>query len=334
VADPQIVKNLIEGSGLSHKQNSISWIVDCPRCGKEKLYISKRSGNFICWICSETQGFKGRPEYVLSELLCQPLAVVKERLYGTRRVDGVATLDIYLEDFFGDDDIIEEGAAEIPKIPWPFDYFPLDNFYGKRGLDYVEGRGIPAEIAKVYGLRYCPQRRRVAFPIELDGHLVGYQERTVLEETKFWDEDRGKFTEIPKILSSTGIPRERVVMFADRLKGLDYAVLAEGPIDAIKLHRCGGNVCAMGKAVSRGQIAFLRNHGISKIYLALDPDAAEETRRLVAEFSDIEVYLMHPPKGYKDIGDMSLDDAYELFLSAPKVNRGRLFVYLKNLIAK
>jgi hypothetical protein len=167
----------------------------------------------------------------------------------------------------------------------------------------------------------------VAFPVELEGRLVGFQERTVLKETKLWSDELDRFTETPKVLSSKGIPREQLVMFGDRLAGVEHVVLCEGPIDAIKAHLCGGNVATMGKAVSKGQIALLRANGIKKIYLALDPDAAEETARLAREFGDLEVYLMHAPAGYKDLGAMSMEAVRDLFTSAPRVNPGHIFVF-------
>jgi hypothetical protein len=165
------------------------------------------------------------------------------------------------------------------------------------------------------------------FPVELQGRLVGFQERTVLESTKTWDEETGKWLEMPKVLSSKGIPRDHVVMFGDRVQRSPHVVLCEGPIDAIKAHLCRANCAAMGKAVSRWQLQHLRDLGVRRVYLALDPDAAEETARLVRELSDLELYLMHPPPGYKDLGEMPMEAVLELFLRAPRVNPGHLFVY-------
>lgn len=85
----------------------------------------------------------------------------------------------------------------------------------------------------------------------------------------------------------------------------------------------------MGKKISRGQIALIRQNGIRKVYLALDPDAWEETARLVRDFSDLEVFLMEPPAGKKDLGEMTLPEVHELFLAAPALNPTRLNVWLR-----
>ncbi len=327
--DNKILKKYIESSGLSFRQNSVSYIFDCPRCNKRnKLFLRKKDGRFVCWVCKETDNFQGKPEYALAELQVLPVSTVRASLYGEQEREGVVTLSLSLKDFFGEDDEVDEEATELASIAWPWNYYPIDDpQYSGRGAAYLAGRGISLELAMEYGLRYCPERRRVAFPIELGGRLLGFQERTVMSATKFWDDERGEYLEMAKVLSSKGIPRDRTFMFADRLANQRHAVLCEGPIDAIKAHLCGANVAAMGKAVSRGQLDFLRNQGIQRLYLDLDPDAADETSRIARQFADIELYSMQP-SGYKDLGEMPLEAVRELFLSAPRIKPGRLFVYL------
>jgi DNA primase len=131
-------------------------------------------------------------------------------------------------------------------------------------------------------------------------------------------------------------------MFADRLIGSDHVVVCEGPIDAIKMHKAGGNVATMGKSIGAGQVKTLRDptrlsreqmsvlstSGVRKVYLALDPDAVKETARLAREMSDLEVYVIRPPKGAKDIGELSLDEAHQCFLNAEPAGAGKVYIYL------
>jgi hypothetical protein len=42
----------------------------------------KSDGRFVCWVCAETSGFKGRPEFALQELLGMSLSSIKEKIYG------------------------------------------------------------------------------------------------------------------------------------------------------------------------------------------------------------------------------------------------------------
>jgi hypothetical protein len=322
--------DLIETSGVAFKQNTRSYILDCPRCLKrDKLYIDRNNGSFVCWLCRETEGFKGRAEYALAEIMGLPISEVKAKLYGLDPHRPTSSyLDILIGNFFGDDDIIDSDAVEIPRITWPHLCRPIDHRFSAKGRAYLEGRGVPASIALEYDIRYNAADRRVYFPVKVAGRLVGYQARLIVSN-EWWDEEEQKTKEVPKILSSAEIPRDQTLMFGDRLQGMKHAVLCEGPVDALKAHFCGGNVATMGKAVARSQIAILRNAGIETLYLALDPDAAIETTRLVREFSDLEVRIMHPPKGYKDLGEMSMEDVREVFLAAPVVNPGHFFLFLR-----
>lgn len=329
-----VLKEVLDEYGVPYKQNSRSFILDCPRCNKkDKLYFEKSNGWFVCWYCRELTNFKGRPEYALSEVIGQSIGEVKEKLYGKDQVklNGSNILDIKLKDFFSDEDEPDNDATdEFPTIYWPLTAHEIDQPLAQRGAEYLNGRGISIEIAKQYGIRYDTPSRRVLFPVHgTDGRLLGYQKRLIVPH-EYYDEDEGVLRSVPKVLSTKAIPRDRVFMFWERMKGSEHAVVTEGPVDALKAHLCGGNIASMGKAMSRQQIELLRNSGIKRVYLALDPDAADETSRLVNEFySDMEVFYMPPAAGYKDLGEMPMEAVYELFQRAVRVNPCHLFVFLK-----
>jgi hypothetical protein len=339
--NPDKLQTLIENSGLSYRQNSVSYIFDCPKClKKQKLYIRKRDGAFICWFCAEIDGYRGRPEYALADLTQTPVKIVQEALYGALAASDEDYFDIQLPDWFGDDDDVDEEAVVLETLRYPWDYVPIDHPYATKARAYLEGRGIPIALAKEYDLYYAPKDRRVIFPVKVSDRLVGWQARAIYAN-RVWNEDKQNYVESSKMLSSRGIPTAHTVMFSDRLRGSKHAVVGEGPFDAMKMHLAGGNIATMGKAVSKGQIEAIRNPerltrqqigqlrfaGIERVYLALDPDAARETARLVREFSDLEVYTVSPPAGVKDLGAMSLDDAYSAFQDARRVSTANVFVY-------
>jgi hypothetical protein len=336
-ADPDELRKMLEESGVYFNDRSrTSYVLACPRCGRDKkLFIRKRDGRFVCWRCRETDNFQGRPEYVLVELLRIPIEQIKSRLYGGIDIPaGGISLDVSLRDFLGEeegeDDLLPDEADEIEEIPWGWDCYRLNQPEARRGATYLEGRGVSADIAASYDIRYQPRSRRVLFPVTAGGRLLGWQGRFI-DNNKVYNEV-GELCETPKALSTKDIPRDRVFMFSDRLIGSQHAVLCEGPVDALKAHLCGGNVASMGKAVSRLQMKLLRNAGLKRLYLALDPDAADETGRLVREFSDeMECFWMLPPAPYKDLGEMDMRDVLELFRGAERVDDRRLFVFLPSL---
>lgn len=312
--DPKVLQDFIEESGIRHKTNGVSFIFTCPRCSKlEKLYIRRTDGRFVCWYCKETAGFEGRAEYALAELLGLPIQEVTRRLYGAQAIRNSPILDLCIEE--DDSDLLQEPDS-MEATCWPPDFYPLGDARAIAGVKYLASRGISVEIATEYGVRYHPADRRVVFPIERGGNLYGWQARSIVDAT-------------PKILSQSGM--NRTIMFADRLIGSSHCVLTEGPVDCIKAHLCGGNVATMGKAVSFLQMAQIRSYGVQKLYLALDPDAADETSRLVRDNSDLEVYVMEVPErqGIKnDLGAMDMEEVLGLFRAAVKVNGSRLFVFL------
>lgn len=333
--DPDRLKDLVQGSGLSYRQNSRSYIFDCPKCGKKnKLFVMKTTGQFICWYCAEIDNFRGKPEYAFTELLQLPVHVVREKLYGYNPSTVLDPLDVALDPgyFFGDLDEIDIDAVEvIPTQAFPWHFYPIAHPMARKGRLYLEGRGIPVEVATRYDVRYSPIEGRVIFPVKQEGRLVGWQARLV-GPSEIWSEEDQDFIKKPKVLTwPTALPRERLLMFAERLKGCKYAVITEGPISGIKLDLCGANVATMGKAVSPGQIAILRNLGITRVYLALDPDAARETSRLVRELSDMEVFHMDSrlaPTPGEDPGELAFEDGLELFRNARREGPGSLFIFL------
>ncbi|NDD84294.1 hypothetical protein EBZ38_08495 [bacterium] len=317
------LKDIVESAGIAYKQNSISYIFKCPRCQKkDKLYIRKADGRFVCWVCAETSDFKGRAEFALTELTDIPISEIRKILY-----DGVIPVETHLNVQLGD--FGEEDAGEYyVSLPWPLDYYPIEHPHSSRGLQYLQERGISLELAQKYGLRYCPTERRVVFPVEVGGVLLGWQNRTVLPTTMY-NEDGQKIS-VPKSLTSKSLAKGKHLMFQDKLLGSDHAIICEGPIDAIKADLCGGNVATLGKMVSEEQIEIIKKSNVSKIYIALDRDAFVEAEKLKGAFAGKEMYRLLPAEGYGDLGDMTPEGVYSQFLRAERFdNSAKLYIFLK-----
>lgn len=325
--DANALAELIEGSGVSFRKGSASYVFTCPRCSKkEKLYLRRSNGQFICFYCAETQNFKGRPEYALTEILGMPISDIRRKIYGSITPDDDGVVVFVLKDFFGSDPEPEEYA--LPSMEWPSDFFPIDAEQAKDGLKYLENRGITLERALEYDIRYWATKKRVAFPVYDGSRLLGYQARIIHANTEFIGKD-GELVKIPKILTSPGLQRDQIVMYQNRLKGSQHAVICEGPVDALKAHLCGGNIATMGKIVAKTQLDLIRSLGIKKVYIALDPDADAEAQKLARLMGDLECYRLLPADGYKDLGEMSEEAVLEQFKNAPEMNPGHLALSLR-----
>lgn len=340
--DPGKAKRLAEylvTSGLKWKSTHNSYIFDCPRCSKaDKLYMFKDDGRFICFYCAEINGFKGKAEYALSELQNVPVSEVCKELYGGEAPTIEMFFDFQLEDWWSNDEI-PDGIPTLDDIQvrlWGPDAIPIEAPLAKKGAEYLAGRGIDLELAKHYGIRYSGSKMRVLFPVQYQNRLFGWQGRAI-GPTEFEDPETGEKKSVPKTLTVEGLKKDKVLMFADQLDGASQVIVCEGPVDAIKCHRCSpdgvqpaGNVATLGKAVSRAQIDLIRYSGAKKVYLALDPDADRETMMVIEALeSYMDVHIMCVPKPYHDFGEMSLDEVAAVYRQAPKVGPSSLFLYLK-----
>jgi len=313
------LKDIVENSGVLHRKNSVSWIFGCPHCGKDKLYIRKRDGRWVCWKCKTTHNYQGaRPEFPLRDLLGVSILDIQERLYGAHEFAGT-----YLHTTLENED--EEEEVYYPEIAWPLDFYPLDDHRSKAGRVYLEGRGVSLDVAIVAGLRYCPPKRVVAFPIQQWGRLVGWQQRPIYP-TEWVDPETAENRSVPKYLT---YPRglDHLFMFGDRLAGAEECTITEGPIDALKAHLLPNVVCSMGKGVGIEQIDLIKRSDVKKVYLALDPDASADTRANIERLAHLELHLIRP-EGKKDLGDMTPEAVKELYLEAPRVSPASMIVHL------
>lgn len=331
--DPARLEAYIKNAGLSYRPTSKSFIFTCPKCGKEdKLWIFRHSGNFVCFVCRETESFSGSAEWALTLLTGQSVAEIRRELYGIQNYQSSTALILDFGDGEDEDEEIED-EPELAEVEWPYDCYSLDHKWSKNGLLYLEGRGIDAELAEAYQIRYCPPRRSVAFPVYVGTKLVGWQYR-IIDPEKVTLEDGTVATRL-KTISDAGededFPRDRVVMFQNRLVAAKAAVVCEGPVDAIKAHLVGGNIATMGKAISDAQIDIIKRSGVSTIYLALDPDAASEITPLMFRFGpEVEFRRVRVPKQFKDLGAMTVEQARDAILSAPVVEPAKeLELYFK-----
>lgn len=325
--DASALKEMIDEAGLSFRQNSVSWILKCPRClKKDKLYIRKRDGRFVCWYCASVDGYQGRPEFALKDLLPLPLKEICRRLYGsgvTHSHEFSVRLPL-LVDFFDEFDTIPDLLKPLPHMPFPLDFLRIDEDGSEKGVAYLQGRGVDLETAVRLGFMYHPATLRVVFPVAVNGVVVGWQARLIEQDHGI--DATGRLWSVPKILTPKGFDRGRAMMFQDSLTGSDHAIITEGPMDAIKASVCGGAVATMGKFMSEEQVRIVRAAGVKRVYLGQDPDAAGEVTRLCRLFHGLDIYRLLPSVGRKDLGAMSKVEVLGAFRSAQKITTGNVFL--------
>lgn len=297
------IRNVLQENSVNFRENGQSFILDCCKCGKkEKLYIRKRDGRFICFTCSDD--FKGKVDKVLSELLGITTQQANEML----DIDNFSApvhepLELSLP--------TEHKKMSPSIVGW---YHPLF----VRGQLYLEGRGITLEMMKFYNIHYDYVSKRVIFPV-LDGEgIVGWTDRSVLPDEKLDYVDKfGNSKHIPKSLHN--FDKSKYLLFNELWpENADYLILAEGPVSAMKAHLCGNTVASMGKHVSDHQLDIIRARKLKSLYLGLDPDAGDKIEKLVEKLygRGTDIYLLRPAKGKKDLGACSVEEVYDVFKSS------------------
>jgi len=302
---------------VAFRTGSVSFVLTCPICSKNKLYVRRKDGRSVCFHCQDD--FKGWADRILARVLGVPWQELAEVLYGIKATAGTSLFDVEFFDYYPEDFGADEGeeVLALPNVYWPIHAYTLEHPMAEPGVAYLTQRGIPLPMAMKYDVRYLSQERRVAFPVTQEGRMVGYQARTILADTK-----------APKMLT-VGKVGGKALMFDQNLNP-GYVILAEGPFDAMKCCNLKGWVATMGKGVTEQQLKLALKHSPNRLYLALDPDAARDVTRLIKTAGQqTEVYKLDPLPGYKDLGEMTPAQVEEAFDMARPVNPGQLFVFLK-----
>lgn len=302
---------------MAFRAGSVSFILTCPICSKNKLYVRKQDGRSICFHCQDDM--KGWADRVLARVLNVPWQELAEVLYGVKATAGTGLFDVDIFDYYPEDFGLETDSEilDLPEVYWPWHAYTLEHPMAEPGVEYLTRRGVSIPLAMRYDIRYLSQERRVGFPVTQEGRMVGYQARTILADTK-----------APKMLT-VGKVGGKALMFDQNLNP-DYAILAEGPFDALKCCLLKGWVASMGKGVTEQQIRLILKHAPKRLYLALDPDAASEVTRLIKTAGQqTELYKLDPLPGYKDLGEMTPQEVEYAWENSRPIAPGQLFVFLK-----
>lgn len=225
-------------------------------------------------------------------------------------------------------EVREDQAPDVDEVKFPeFHMTSVLEPDGAEGMAYLERRGITRDMAEKYELHFSKLERRVYFPVMREGRCYGYQGRHIDNVDKGF-----------RMRNNDAFRRDVLVMFADNLDGSDFAILAEGPFDALKFESVGSNVCSMGKAISQRQLDIIYSFGIKKLYLALDDDAAYEINQIVKN-SPVETYRIFVPdsciqrckaqgKDKADFGECTFEEAAQAFSQASKIDASTVLIHI------
>lgn len=313
--------DLISEAGIGYIEKSKTIFTTCPSCGQsDKFSILKANGSGICYrgSCDFSLEGKGRP--------------FEQWLALTLNIDESDAKRMMRNSKYKEDELnVNHGIPEPIEVGNPFDakerdygltpvvfpemhMLPISDIKSIAGLTYLAKRGISLETAAKYDIYYSVLHRRVYFPIKINDTVYGYQGRHI--------------DDVPnqmRMRNNEGFARAKLVMFADNLQDSEFAIMTEGPFDALKFDHIGSNICTMGKSVTDQQIKLIESYGIGRLYLALDDDAVTEMIDISLK-TCLSVYLLQTPKSCidrcavlnkkADFGECTAEETTEAFHNA------------------
>jgi hypothetical protein len=320
----QSIAIFLSNHGISPQgENHRSYIFDCPACGgKKKLYIEKAEGRTICFKGdSERCPKSGNPVYALSIISGLPTSMVSEAIYDVvPKIESGDNIPVS----FDVEKVKESTAKPASGDDIPLDFITIYDPEAVEGAKYLESRGVTRQMMIKYGFLYSPMMRRVVFPVVMNNILYGWQGRAIDKVDKQY-----------RMYNMPGNWKEHTLMFHNNIVGSGHAVLAEGPISALKFENVGGFVASMGKEVSKRQIELLRDTGVKDLYLALDRDAYDKVRSLVDLAVDpmrrsMRCFMVEIPSHRDDFGDCTYEECEVAFRSAQLITGDELIVHVES----
>jgi hypothetical protein len=253
----------VESMPGARKSAGSEWQVNCPFCGRRQhLYVNveegegwdgkpKPAGRWICFGCGQSSM---QFERLLAE--AEGISVDAARnMMGHWRAGG-----------FNWKRPSAMGKPEVPRASWlPPEFEPVTKVWPK----YLTERGIPRKLAAEFNLGICRTgdfAHRIILPIDCP---LGrdFQARAIRPDMQ------------PRYLS--GPDCGQLIFGWHTIAESDFAVLVEGPFDALSLARAGYPVGAlMGTSLRDGQAELLkqrrRRYVVMLDPLSKDPNAVDK----------------------------------------------------------
>lgn len=276
------------------------WVLDCPRCGKNKLVVNVRRKAWHCWVCEGIPGARGKGGLVA-------LVAVIEGMHAHQ-----AAQKLVAETRYAPVEYLLSGlnATSPASIAPPRPIQPPECWHPADGsLPYLAKRGILPDDARAFGLAWCSAGRymgRLIFPVWEEGQLVYYQGRAMWGESDRPGERYIKALNPPK--EEGAAVSSEVLLNLDQARHYPRVAVVEGPIDAVKAGPSA--VCTFGKKISPVQIAKLQRAGVRALDFMWDgpserepqgawPEMLEAARTLSLLFDVRLVFLPHGDPGQR-----------------------------------
>jgi hypothetical protein len=167
----------------------------------------------------------------------------------------------------------------------------------------TDERAISIEAQALLKIGYSEADNRIVFPHFVDGHLVGWQMRSIPYRENQWP---GTIPSLPKYRSNSGFPKAETLYGLDLVRRVTRGVtVVESPMSVAKAHSFGiGEVVAtFGAKTSAQQAEILADFDFVRIWFDDDPAGRAGAHKLAnALHLRTKVTMVEPDEG-KDLAD-------------------------------
>lgn len=236
-----------------------------------KFAIERNMRVYNCWACGG-----GSLLSLAMELKDLDVDEATQWLYQFCEVDARSDAE-FVDDFL---DAFRDAEKRIATLPY-FNERVLDRFDQPVPADWLIERGISAEVATEYGVRYSESIRRpsptggyyaeapdycgpgIILPHYWQGRLVGWQTR--------WLDDEHRPEWLPKYTMTSDFPKETTIYGWDQVQTSEAIIVVESVPTVLFLRTYGYNaVATFGSNVNDAQMRLLRR--FPQVVLAADND--------------------------------------------------------------
>lgn len=307
------------GSYISARGNEVRFC--CPFCherGKDEdtknhLYFNRKSGYFFCHRCEK----KGHANWLTKGFASHSAERKPSRM------------DLLAESLRLDWDWQEAEEETVGEpVGLPDDYAPLFKYPTSQAVNYLEGRGIPFDLAVQRGLGFGTKMRkgRIIFPVySMDLVNCVYW---VARSYANLDHLQGCDCFLCKRRYTNAEASRGYYLYGMEFTEGREVCLTEGPVSCLS---SGPNaVASFGKYVTDAQIELLCDN-FDLIQVAIDPDALDRAVELMTTLLGRRKHVEYVrlPDG-KDPNDVGIDGMLHLRETALPVTRSTLGMVLLN----
>jgi len=268
---------LLDAAGGNTETPNENVAIVCPNCGEKKLYVHRSRGMGICFRCNYRAGalrlvkdLYGLPtdeDAYIRLMLLQRGQNVRTVLELQKSDDARAGLLALL---IGEESISVE--QEAPNIQLPTGLVSIERRDGHSGFQYLMQRGFnDIRMLRPFSPMLCQNPEDE--DARLENHIIFQDFNPDTTKLRYWT-SRAAFEPRtgPKSYHPSGVKHNEFLFGESAVKDREYAILVEGPLDAIALR--GRGVALLGKILSIQQAMRAINR-YNRLILLLDSDAGK-----------------------------------------------------------